>query len=57
MTAGAFDRVWSGEPVRPVLLGVERRVQTLLDLAAERRRQRGGVARRGPGGANAEVRA
>jgi multiple sugar transport system substrate-binding protein len=57
MTAGAFDRVWSGEPVRPVLLGVEQRVQTLLDLAAERRRQRGGVARRGPGGAAAEVRA
>jgi multiple sugar transport system substrate-binding protein len=41
MTIGAFDRIWSGQPVRPILTEVESRAQDLMDLAALRRRQRG----------------
>jgi spermidine/putrescine-binding protein len=41
MTTGAFDRIWSGEPVKPILADVEARAQNLMDLAALRRRQRG----------------
>ncbi len=41
MTIGAFDRIWSGESVRPILAEVETRAQSLMDLAALRRRQRG----------------
>ncbi len=40
MTIGAFERVWSGQPVLPVLQGVETRAQMLMDRAALRRKQR-----------------
>lgn len=43
MTTGVFDRVWAGQPVRPVLAEVERRAQALMDQAALRRAQRAGA--------------
>ena len=36
----AFEAIWAGASVPDELARVETRVQTLLDLAAERRRQR-----------------
>ena len=48
MTIGAFERVWSGQPVLPVLRDVEVRAQMLMDLAALRRRQRNPAEGPGP---------
>jgi ABC-type glycerol-3-phosphate transport system substrate-binding protein len=45
MTIGAFDRIWSGQQVLPVLRQVEDRAQALMDQSEARRRQRGAGAR------------
>lgn len=44
MTLGAFQSIWQGKPVEPIVREVQTRVQELIDLAALRRRQREGVS-------------
>lgn len=45
MTLGAFQSIWQGREVAPILRNVESRVQELIDLAAARRAQRAGGTR------------